>query len=222
MGGSKSCRFKDRLMTETRLTQNFANFHATIISVSDVKNLVSVLNRFEVRATHLFGKAGTIPPILPLLRKDQDFLIIDCDSEAAAELSSAPPSDLAAVPVIGLLSSEAPSRLKTMMRLGATSSIRLPVHGATVFPALYLGINGHRRLQQLQADRDLLERRRRSRRHISKAILHRMHTQGISDDAAYEALRKEAMQARQSIEDHCEACVEDACSYVFTEAVRVA
>jgi AmiR/NasT family two-component response regulator len=209
-------------MTDTRLTQNFSSFHATIVSASDVKGLVSILNRFGVRSTHLTGKAGTITAVLPLLRKDQDFLIIDCDSEAAVELSISPTADLAAVPVIGLLNSEAPSRLKTMMRLGATSSIRLPVHGATVFPALYLGINGHRRIQQLQADRDLLERRRKGRRHISKAILHRMQTQGISDDAAYDALRKEAMQARQSIEDHCEACVEESRSYVFTEAVRVA
>jgi AmiR/NasT family two-component response regulator len=209
-------------MNQMQLTQNFASFHATIVSSSDVSQLVAILNRFAVKSTHLLGDAGSILPLVPLLRRDQDFLIIDCDSEAAAELVAAPPPELSATPIIGLLSGEAPSRLKKLMRLGATAMIRKPVHGATVFPALYLGINAHRRQMQLDEEIKLLERRRRARRFIMKAVLSKMHTEGISDDAAYESLRKEAMKERMSIEDYCELCAGEAVSYVFKAAVLVA
>lgn len=209
-------------MSEMRLIQNFANFHATIVSGADVSGLITILARFGVRSTLMTGASGTVLPILPLLRREQDLLIVDSDTDAAKELAVATSPYLAAVPVIGLLGGEAPSRLKAMMRLGATALIRFPVHGATIYPALFLGINAHRRRQHDDTVIDDLERRRRGRRYISKAILHRMHVQGVSDDDAYEALRREAMQARQSIEDYCESCVGEAKSYVFEAAVMVA
>jgi len=102
-----------------------------------------------------------------------------------------------------------------MMRLGATALIRYPVHGATIYPALYIGINAHRRRHQAEAEIQQLERRRRGRRHIFKAILQRMYEGGLTDDEAYEALRREATQARQSIEDYCESSVLSPQSYVF-------
>jgi len=202
-------------MSDGRLTQNFANLHATIVTASDVGSLIAILGRLGIRCTQLPGAGGTVPALVPLLRRDQDILIIDCDTEAAAELSGGASPAIAAFPIIGLLTGESPSRLRTMMRLGATALIRYPVHGATIYPALYIGINAHRRRHQAEAEIQQLERRRRGRRHIFKAILQRMYEGGLTDDEAYEALRREATQARQSIEDYCESSVLSPQSYVF-------
>jgi AmiR/NasT family two-component response regulator len=105
--------------------------------------------------------------------------------------------------VIGLLGVSAPSRLKALMRAGATSFLRKPVHVAAVYPALFVGVNEYRRHRHLETLLEDQERRRRSRRDVVKAIIRTMSEYGIDDDEAYDLLRRRSMKTRQTMEDLC-------------------
>ena len=56
------------------------------------------------------------------------------------------------------------------MRAGASSFLRKPIHGAAVYPALFVGINEHRRQRHLEGLLQDQDRRRRGRRYVVKAI----------------------------------------------------
>ena len=111
------------------------------------------------------------------------------------------------VAVIGLIGVEAPSRLKTIMRLGATATLRKPVYGGSVYSALFVGVNAFRQRRALTTEIAEHERRRHGRRYLIKAILKVMEAAGCDEDAAYDRLRRESMRQRLSIEEYCERFV---------------
>jgi AmiR/NasT family two-component response regulator len=112
-------------------------------------------------------------------------------------------SRLPPAPIIGLLGVSAPSRLKALMRAGATSFLRKPIHGAAVYPALFVGVNEYRRHRHLENLLEDQERRRRGRRDVVKAIIRTMTEYGIDDDEAYDLLRRRSMKTRKTMEDLC-------------------
>lgn len=73
-----------------RLTQNFANFHATIVSEAEVGSLQRILTHFGVRSTVVSGAPDIVQSVIALLRPEQDLLIIDSDTEAATDLAARP------------------------------------------------------------------------------------------------------------------------------------
>jgi AmiR/NasT family two-component response regulator len=192
-------------MTEPRLLQNFSGGRAIVVTdrASSLDVLTTSLDRLGV-TTNPADIVGSIAAIdLATLHPDRNIIFIDGDIGDGAVLPLSPIGGLPPAPVIGLLGVSAPSRLKALMRAGATSFLRKPVHGAAVYPALFVGINEYRRHRHLEMLLEDHERRRRSRRDVVKAIIRTMSEHGIDDDEAYELLRRRSMRTRQTVEELC-------------------
>ena len=199
-------------MTEPRLLQNFRGGRAIVVTdrASSLDVLTTSLNRLGV-TTNASDIVESIAAIdLTTLQADRDVIFIDGDGDIsdAALLPRSAIGQLPPVPIIGLLGVSAPSRLKALMRAGATSFLRKPVHGAAVYPALFVGVNEYRRHRHLEALLEDQGRRRRGRRDLVKAIIRTMAEYGIDDDEAYDLLRRRSMAMRQTMEDLCKDLVE--------------
>ncbi|KTS09647.1 response regulator receiver protein [Methylobacterium radiotolerans] len=195
-------------MTTPRLIQNFSGAQALLIAppstATDV--LASTLMKLGLTVASVVP-AGEAPWLdLDSLDPEHHIVVVDGDLPLPGLAASAVP-DLPPVPVVGLVGVEAPSRLKGLLQLGATGLLRKPIHGASVYAALFLAVNEHNRRRLLEEHIARHEERRRGRRHVVKAILRLMQEHGLDDDAAYEALRRDAMRARQPLEAYCEALV---------------
>jgi AmiR/NasT family two-component response regulator len=192
-------------MTEPRLLQNFSGGRAIVVTDQPdaIGALTETLLRLGVSTTPADIVASAAGIDAATLQPDRDVIFVDGDIIDGTILPVSTIGRLPPAPVIGLLGVSAPSRLKALMRAGATSFIRKPVHGAAVYPALFVGINEYRRRRYLEVLLDDQERRRRGRRDVVKAIIRTMSTHGIDDDAAYDLLRRQSMQTRQTMEDLC-------------------
>jgi AmiR/NasT family two-component response regulator len=192
-------------MTEPRLLQNFSGGRAIVVTdrASSLDVLTTTLDRLGVTTnpTDIVGSIAAID--LATLQPDRNIIFVDGDISDGAVLPLSAIGGLPPAPVIGLLGVSAPSRLKALMRAGATSFLRKPVHGAAVYPALFVGINEYRRHRRLETLLEDQERRRRSRRDVVKAIIRTMSEYGIDDDQAYELLRRRSMRTRQTMEELC-------------------
>ena len=196
-------------MTEPRLLQNFSGGRGIVVTdrASSLDVLTTTLDRLGV-TTNPADIVGSIADIDPAtLQPDRSIVFIDGDISDAATLPLSAIGRLPPAPVIGLLGVSAPSRLKALMRAGATSFLRKPVHVAAVYPALFVGINEYRRHRYLETLLEDQERRRRSRRDVVKAIIRTMSEYGIDDDEAYNLLRRRSMTTRQTMEDLCKDLV---------------
>ncbi|KAA0123586.1 ANTAR domain-containing protein [Methylobacterium sp. P1-11] len=196
-------------MTNPRLIQNFSGAQALLIvppsTVTDI--LAGTLMKLGLTVASVVP-AGEAPWLdFGILDPEHQIVIVDGDLPLPGLAASAV-SDLPPVPVVGLVGVEAPSRLKGLLQLGATGLLRKPIHGASVYAALFLAVNEHNRRRVLEERLARHEERRRGRRHVVKAILRLMQEHGLDDDAAYEALRRDAMRARQPLEAYCEALVQ--------------
>jgi AmiR/NasT family two-component response regulator len=194
-------------MTEPRLIQNFVGFRAVI--VTDARPAVEQLEATVVK----LGLVPDYPAITEAgvaleadsLNAEQDVLFIDSDLSVGLDALESHSADLP--PVIGIIGVGAPSRLKALMRIGATAILRKPVHGGSVYSALFVGINEFRRRRNLMERLNAHERRRLGRRSLVKAILAVMKTAGCDEDQAYDRLRRESMRRRLSLEDYCDAFI---------------
>ncbi len=189
-----------------RLLQNFNGGRAVIVTAnrSAVEALEITLAKLGVSAEFRAVAEPRMEIDVAGLNPERDILFLDGDLDIAiagdASEAGRPPQ----VPVIGLVGVEAPSRLKNLINLGATAFLRKPVHGAAVYTALFLGINQFLLRTDMNARLEDMERRRRGRRSVIKAIVSLMADAGIDDDAAYDRLRRESMRLRRGLEDHCE------------------
>jgi two-component system, response regulator PdtaR len=199
-------------MTEPRLLQNFNGGRAIMVTdrASSLEVLMTSLNRLGVGTdpADIFDTAAAIDATT--LQPDRDIIFIDGDINDLTMLPLSPIGKLAPAPIIGLLGVSAPSRLKALMRAGATSFLRKPIHGAAVYPALFVGVNEHRRHRHLEALLEAHEHRRRGRRDVVKAIIRTMAEHGVDDDEAYDLLRRRSMKMRQPVEDYCRDLVRSA------------
>ncbi|WP_375465183.1 ANTAR domain-containing response regulator [uncultured Methylobacterium sp.] len=195
-------------MTSPGLIQNFRGMQALLVTASgtDTGLLAATLMKLglTVASVRLAGEA--FPLDLTGLEAERHLVIVDGDLPMPNSPASVV-SDLPPVPVLGLVGVEAPSRLKGLLQLGATGLLRKPIHGASVYAALYLAVNAYGRRRVLEERLARHEKRRLGRRYLVKAILRLMQEHGLDDDAAFETLRRDAMRARQPLEEHCEALV---------------
>ena len=188
-------------MTTHRLIQNFRrsqgllwanlDFNADVLERTLLKLGVS-LRRVES------VKASDLDP-------DRDIVFLDADQPINPEPLLAPSANLCAAPVIGIVGVEAPSRLKLLAEAGATAILRKPIQAGTVYSALFLGVNNHRRLKSAEARLAIGDRKRRARRFLIKAVVALVQTRGLSDDDAYAELRRESMRRRLDLEELCES-----------------
>ncbi|TGD96983.1 ANTAR domain-containing response regulator [Methylobacterium nonmethylotrophicum] len=195
-------------MTGPWLIQNFSGMQAYLIiapaTVSDT--LVATLMKLGLTVASIL-RADEAPQLAwAELEPERALVIVDGDLPLPGMAASAV-SDLPPVPVLGLVGVEAPSRLRSLLQFGATGLLRKPIHGASVYAALYLTVNEHQRRRALEEQLARHEERRRGRRHVVKAILRVMQERGLDDDAAFEALRRDSMRARLPLEQYCEALV---------------
>jgi AmiR/NasT family two-component response regulator len=193
-------------MTAPRLLQNFSGGRAHIITANRgaVEALEATLLKLGVSVEHPAIIEGRALLDTAALQPDRDILFVDGDLDGVLAIETDVETRLPPVPIIGLVGVEAPSRLKALTNLGATGFLRKPVHGATVYTTLFLGINQFLLRSDLGHRVRELERRRQGRRAVVKAIVALMRQAGCDDDEAYAMLRRESMRSRQNLEDYCE------------------
>lgn len=193
-------------MSEPRIIQNFIGYHAIIATeqpaaVEQLQDMLTKLGVSYCTAEMGDGKLQMDPD-------DKDVLFIDSDLNVTVETGAFEPGRC--LPVIGMIGVEAPSRLRSLMQLGATATLRKPVHRAAVYSALFVGINEFRRRRYLADRLDEHERRRLLRKSLVEAVLIVMRRTGSDYVAAYDQLRRESMRTRQSLEDFCETFIQTA------------
>ena len=188
-----------------RLLQNFKGGRAIIVAKSSGREvtLETTLSKLGVSSEYPDIVGGRVQIDAASLQVERDILFIDGDLESAVAIEVDPASRLPPVPVIGLVGVEAPSRLKALVNLGATSFLRKPVHAGAVYTSLFMGINQFLLRSEVYGRLHDLEERRRSRRALVRAVICLMQS-GLDEDAAYSQLRRESMRARQSLELYCE------------------
>lgn len=194
-------------MTPTRLIQNFQGFRAIVVSPAVPDVLRATLTRLGLDVEHVHEQS--LSAVNSTLLPERDVVIIDGDPGLPVAFVTAMTESRLPVPVIGLVGSEAPSRLRMLTEAGATAFLHKPVHGGAVYSSLYLGINTFRRRQQAEDFLADNEKRRRGRRHLVKAILLMMQREAMDDETAFDVLRRAAMRSRLGIEDFCEAWLRD-------------
>jgi AmiR/NasT family two-component response regulator len=188
-------------MTAQRLIQNFRQSRGVLIAGVDLAT-----ENFEKTLAKLGVATVRVEAVdVAALDHNRDILFIDGDHVFNPASLLQVGSSLPPVPVIGIVGVEAPSRLKLLAEVGATAFLRKPIHAATVYSALFLGVNNYRRLRSMELRLVDHDRRRHGRRFVVKAIMALMQARGLSDDEAYAQLRHESMRQRTGIEEFCAA-----------------
>ena len=139
------------------------------------------------------------------LDPDRNIVFVDADQPINPAPLLQRDASLPAAPIIGIVGVEAPSRLKLLAEAGATAILRKPIQAGTVYSALFLGVNNHRRLKSAEARLAIGDRKRRARRFLIKAVVALVQARGLSDDDAYAELRRESMRRRLDLEELCQS-----------------
>ena len=183
----------------SRLLQNFKGGRALVVIGRNGREgaLESTLAKLGVTTEYPDIVGGRAQIDVGSLQPERDILFVDGDLEGAVAIEVDPASRLPPVPVIGLVGVEAPSRLKALVNLGATSFLRKPVHGGAVYTSLFMGINQFLLRSDMYARVQDLEGRRRGRRAV-------IQENGLDEEGAYSQLRRASMRARQNLELYCE------------------
>ncbi|MES5487273.1 ANTAR domain-containing protein [Bradyrhizobium sp. INPA03-11B] len=133
---------------------------------------------------------------------------IDCrpdvaliDDEFLPLSSPAQRTSLGRSPVIALLGTETPSRLKLVLDLDPASFLVKPLRSAGIYAALVLAFERRERTNELKQQVVKLEQRLRSRRVVLAAVLQVMHTHALAEPAAFALIRRAAMEQRKTIEE---------------------
>ncbi|OOY05551.1 ANTAR domain-containing response regulator [Thioclava sp. F28-4] len=196
-------------MKTPRIAQNFRGRRAVIFTTEgrSLGILETTLRRLGLEPDTRPVSPRQVFELPEDLSPESDLVIIDGDlnlPQAWPESFNLSPQH-APCPTVGLVGTEAPSRLKAMLQLGAASFLQKPIHSGAVYSALYLGVNAFEQIDGLKASLDDMGERRRKRIYVIKAVAALMRQRGLNEDAAYDLLRKDSMRARVSVEDHCES-----------------
>ncbi|HLS43486.1 MAG TPA: ANTAR domain-containing protein [Paenalcaligenes sp.] len=197
-------------MTIQPRIKSFSRRKATIISSSKecVERLHSTLMRMGVELRRVEDKPSALCFDEYELQASEDVIFLDGDLSEPLHLPAYPNTTLPLVPVIGMVGSEAPSRLGRLMTNGATTFIKKPIHIDTVFSTLFMAVNvHHERIALAQKIADL-EDRRHGRRYVIKAVTLLMEHFAVDDDRAYDMLRRQSMHEQTTIESFARKVVE--------------
>ena len=127
-----------------------------------------------------------------------DVIVLDADSIPIK-------SDLAtlwkvAAPIIALIGTETPSRLKWLLDLKPASFLIKPLRSAGLYTALVVAFDSAQRRMDEAARIERLEDRVRSRRVVFAAVLQVMRAHALSESEAFTLIRQTAMRHRTTIE----------------------
>ena len=104
------------------------------------------------------------------------------------------------VPIIALIGTETPSRLKWLLDLQPASFLVKPLRSAGLYTALVVAFDSAQRRVDDAAHLEKLEDRIRSRRFVFAAVLHIMRSHDMSETDAFALIRQTAMRHRTTIE----------------------
>jgi AmiR/NasT family two-component response regulator len=127
-----------------------------------------------------------------------DVIVLDADSISIK--SEATYALRANVPVIALIGTETPSRLKWLLDLRPASFLIKPLRSAGLYTALVVAFDCAQRRSEEAAHIEKLEDRIRSRRVVFAAVLRLMRGHSLSEEDAFNLIRQTAMRNRTTIE----------------------
>jgi AmiR/NasT family two-component response regulator len=150
------------------------------------------LNRLGMMITEC-DPAGSLPPdeTIDVIVVDADAIPIKSDLAAAWRVDA---------PIIALIGTETPSRLKWLLDLKAASFLIKPLRSAGLYTALVVAFDSAQRRIEEAAHVERLEDRIRSRRVVFAAVLQVMRGHGLSESDAFSLIRQTAMRHRTTIE----------------------
>jgi AmiR/NasT family two-component response regulator len=122
---------------------------------------------------------------------DADSIPVKCDTAAAWNIG---------VPVIALIGTETPSRLKWLLDLQPASFLIKPLRSSGIYTALVMAFDVARRRIDEAAHIEKLEDRIRSRRIVFAAVLQIMRAHDLSEAEAFALIRQTAMRHRTTVE----------------------
>jgi two-component system, response regulator PdtaR len=122
---------------------------------------------------------------------DADLIPIKSDDAAALNIDA---------PVIALIGTETPSRLKWLLDLQPASFLVKPLRSAGLYTALVVAFDCAQRRIDEAAHIEKLEERIRSRRIVVAAVLQLIRAHALSEEDAFTLIRQTAMRHRTTIE----------------------
>ncbi|SFB17274.1 Two-component response regulator, AmiR/NasT family, consists of REC and RNA-binding antiterminator (ANTAR) domains [Poseidonocella pacifica] len=177
------------------MLKNFRGLRALVIMAPDSGR--DTLERTLIKLG-LEVSISDVPPCLADPPPAFDVVFFDADDGADLGMDSLAMPDL---PLIAVIGSEAPSRLARVIRHRAASHILKPVRSSGIFTALLLAMNEHAARARHQQELLALRRRLSGRRVVMKAVVQLITVCGLSEEDAYQWLRREAMERRIPMED---------------------
>lgn len=194
---------------EPRL-KSFSRHKATIISTSKtcIDRLQNTLTRVGVQLRRVEDRPTALCFHAYPLNADEDVIFLDGDISESLNLPAYPNTSQVIVPVIGMVGSEAPSRLVRLLDNGALAFIKKPIQIDTIFSALFIAVNAHHERVMMARKIADLEDRRNARRYVIKAVTLLMQHFSVDDDRAYEMLRRQSMHEQTTIESFAKKVVE--------------
>ena len=130
--------------------------------------------------------------------ENADVVVMDADSiPIKSDLATA---WKAGAPIIALIGTETPSRLKWLLDLQPASFLVKPLHSAGLYTALVVAFDSAQRRIDETAHLERLEDRIRSRRVVFAAVLQIMRAHDLSESDAFRLIRQTAMRHRTTIE----------------------
>jgi len=127
-----------------------------------------------------------------------DVIVLDADGVPIK--SDVAPALKTNVPVIALIGTETPSRLKWLLDLRPASFLIKPLRSAGLYTALVVAFDCAQRRSEEAAHIEKLEDRVRARRVVFAAVLQLMRVHGLSEEEAFALIRQTAMRFRTTIE----------------------
>jgi AmiR/NasT family two-component response regulator len=164
-----------------------------LVAIKDERDLSIVRRQFERLGIDVFTSeqvsALAYPPDVALI--DDEILPVNSPAQRAL---------LGRCPVIALLGTETPSRLKLVLELDPASFLVKPLRSAGIYAALVMAFERAERTNELKQQVIKLEERLRSRRVVLAAVLQVMHIHSVAEPAAFALIRRAAMEQRKTIE----------------------
>ena len=138
------------------------------------------------------------PDQVPDARGSVDVIVLDADS-IPIKCDVAPILNMN-LPVIALIGTETPSRLKWLLDLRPASFLIKPLRSAGLYTALVVAFDCAQRRSEEAAHIEKLEDRIRARRVVFAAVLQLMRAHGLLEEDAFTLIRQTAMRHRTTIE----------------------
>lgn len=158
-----------------------------------------------LRQLHVIGlKVHETWPGLPAESVMADFVFYDADMAHEAQFPWGP--EASPMPMVALIGSEAPGRLRWAMTMGAHAQLLKPVSDKGVYAALLVARSNFDRANQASARIADLETRLSARQTIVQAVM-LFVLSGKTQAEAYEVLRQTAMAWRMTIEEAAQRVV---------------